>query len=107
MAALSVRQFNVARPGTPAERVRGADVSADLFQMLGIQPEHGRVFTADESQAGRKDIVVLSHRLWQRHFGADTISEQKLRLDGEIVTVIGVMPSGFENGVEEYFHNLA
>ena len=98
MAALNDKQFNLAEPGQPAERVRGLQVSASLFPLLGIQPALGRMFTADEDRPGRNNVVILDHGFWLRRFAGDTnIIGRVLRLDGETVTVVGVMPARFQD----------
>jgi putative ABC transport system permease protein len=77
------------------ERAEGRRVTADYFPMLGARPEHGRLFTADEARAGANRVVLLSHSLWQRRFGADPgLIGRPLRLDGEPHQVLGVMPAG-------------
>jgi putative ABC transport system permease protein len=82
--------------GAEPERVRGADVAADYFAVLGVQPELGRVFTRAEDQPNAT-VIVISHSLWQRRFGANPqIIGQQLKLGSSSLTVIGVMPAGFE-----------
>ena len=79
-----------------AERVAAAEVTANLFPLLGVAPILGRGFTPDEEQVGRDRVVVLGHALWQRRFGGDqAILGQTVTLDGEAHTVIGIMPVGF------------
>src|SRR5438309_10463272 len=56
--------------GTEATNVQGETVSADLFPLLGIQPVLGRTFLPNEDEPGNR-VVILSHGLWQRRFGAD------------------------------------
>jgi predicted permease len=97
-AALDGKPFNVSEPGQPAERVRGLQVTADLFPLLGIQPALGRMFTADEDRPGRNNVVILDYGFWQRRFAGDTnIIGRVIRLDGESVTVVGVMPARFHD----------
>jgi putative ABC transport system permease protein len=82
--------------GTEPERVRGANVAADYFNVLGVQPELGRVFTRAEDQPNAT-VIVISHSLWQRRFGANPQAlGQQLKFGNSIMTVIGVMPAGFE-----------
>ncbi|HEY1340430.1 MAG TPA: ABC transporter permease, partial [Bryobacteraceae bacterium] len=70
--------------------------SATLFPLLGVQPAVGRLFTAEEDQPGRANVALLSHRLWQRRFGADlAIAGKTIRLRDQSYTVAGVMPAGF------------
>jgi len=86
------------RTGQPAEGVRGLQVSADLFPLLGIQPALGRWFTTDEDRTGRNNVVILDQGFWLRRFAGDTnIIGRVLRLDGESVTVVGVMPARFHD----------
>ncbi len=95
-AAMNDRQFNLVEPGQPAERVKGLEVSADFFPLLGIQPELGRFFTADEDRPGHNNVVILDHGFWQRRFAGDRhIIGRTLRMDGETVEVVGVMPARF------------
>jgi putative ABC transport system permease protein len=82
--------------GENPERVIGARVSADVFPLLGVQPALGRVFSNDEDQEGRAQVVILSHDFWQRRFAGDpnTIG-QTITLNDKPYTVVGVMPAGF------------
>ncbi len=98
MAAFTGKPFNLAEAGQPAERVEGLQVSADFFPLLGVPPLLGRHFTAEEDQPGRNNVVILDHDFWLRHFAADSnIVGRTLRLDGETVTVVGVMPERFRD----------
>ncbi|HWA28951.1 MAG TPA: ABC transporter permease [Lacunisphaera sp.] len=96
MAAYNQSSANYAEPGQPAERLRGMDVTGDFFALLGLQPEIGRSITAAETSPGAAPVVVLSHACWTRRFQADPgIIGRQLRIDGNLSTVIGVMPSEF------------
>ena len=80
-----------------AEQVSGLRVSANFFRVLGVQPSIGRDFTRDEETPGRDRVVILSHGLWERRYGADRgIVGKPIRIDGENRVVVGVMPRGFE-----------
>ena len=73
----------------------GEIVSADFFNVLGIQPEIGRGVSLDDEKPGAH-VVVLSHELWQSAFGSDRdIVGRSITLDNNSYTVIGVMPRGF------------
>lgn len=86
--------FSLAEPGQPAEVLNGVVAGANLFTTLGLEPALGRAFTAEEQQAGRDTVAVLSDAFWRRKFGADPgIIGRSLRIGGELVTVIGVMPA--------------
>ncbi|HVG21247.1 MAG TPA: ABC transporter permease [Blastocatellia bacterium] len=96
MAAYAPRNFNISGGGEP-ERVRGVVTSTDLFGLLGVNPAQGRTFRPEEEQFGNHRVVVLSHGLWQRRFGADPgLVGQPITLNGEKFSVIGIMPAGFQ-----------
>ena len=79
------------------EHLRALQLTAGMFQVLGVSPVLGRTFNPDEDQPGRERVVVLSNRLWQRRFGGDAnIVGRQVTLNGEGYTVIGVMPSEFQ-----------
>ena len=81
--------------GNEATHVQGEAVSADLFQLLGIQPLLGRTFFPREDEPGNH-VVILSHGLWQRRFGDDrSVIGKSITLDGQLFQVIGVMPPQF------------
>ena len=95
MAAVSGTN-RVLREGSEPVRVRGASVSHEFFPLLGVQPELGRVFTADEDKAGASAVIVLSHEMWTTRFGADpAILGRTVHFDGVAPTVVGVMPAIF------------
>ena len=80
------------------ERFEGQRVSADYFRALGIAPRLGRDFNASDDRFRGPNTVILSDAVWRRDFAADSsIVGQPMRLDGELYTVIGVMPRAFEN----------
>jgi predicted permease len=82
--------------GGRPERIAGLQVSADLFDLLGVAPVLGRTFVAGEDQDGRHRVVVVSYGLWQRQFGADpSIVGRTMILDGQPYQVVGVMPERF------------
>lgn len=94
---ISRTQFSVSRPGEPPERISGTYVSEDVFKTFRVQPVRGRAFTAEEHAPGRNQVVVLSHAFWQQRYGGDPdVIGRTLRLDGENVTIIGVMPAHFD-----------
>ena len=84
-----------AGPNTDALRLRGLSVSPELFDVLGVQPQLGRGFRADETGSKSPDVIVLSDSLWRR-LGADPeIVGRSVRLGASSFTVIGVTPTGF------------
>jgi putative ABC transport system permease protein len=98
LAAASWTTFALAEPGHAAERVSGMTVTGDFFRVLGVQPAIGRALTRDDDQPGRDNVAVLSDTYWRRRFSGDpAIVGRDVRLDGQRVTVVGVMPPGFED----------
>lgn len=87
--------FNLTGSGEP-ERIDGSFVSAELFPVLGVNALHGRVFQTGEDEAGRDQVVVLSHALWQQRFSGDpAIVGRTIILDGQNKEVVGVMRPDF------------
>jgi putative ABC transport system permease protein len=79
------------------EQLVGALVSHDALAALGVAPASGRAFRPDEDQRGADGVVIISHRLWERRFGADpSLVGKKISLDGVNREVVGVMPAGFK-----------
>jgi predicted permease len=95
MAAMGPKDFNLTGVGEP-ERLDGRRVSANLFDLLGVQPRLGRRFLPEEDKPGTR-VVILNDGLWQRRFGSDPkIVGQPVNLNGESYSVVGVMPPGIE-----------
>ncbi len=93
LALVSGLTKNLTGRGDP-ERLIGARVSASLFPMLGVQPELGRAFRAQEDSPGANHVALLSHSLWVRRFQHNAaVLGQKIRLDGEPYQVIGILPA--------------
>ncbi len=76
-------------------RLERAAVDADLFPVLGVQPLTGRNFTAEDDHVGAPGTAILSYQLWQAQFGGQDVVGQKITLDNEPYTVVGVMPREF------------
>lgn len=96
VAGFARRDPVLEEPGRPAELVWGLNVTASFFRILRVPPRLGRVFTADEEQRGNDRVAILSARLWQGRFGSDPdIVGRRLLVDGQTVTVVGVMPPEF------------
>jgi putative ABC transport system permease protein len=92
VAAYSTERYNLTGAGDPRE-VQAAFVTADLFDVLGVQPHIGRPFTTAQD---RDPVALLGYGLWATSFGSDpAILGRSIALDGKSYTVIGVMPAGF------------
>lgn len=97
VAATTGVGFNLSS-GTEPLRVRALRVSKDYFRVMGVQPMLGREFTEDEDSLRGPDVAVLSYGLWKSQFGREAnLVGKTISLDGKSFTVVGVMPSGFEN----------
>ena len=74
-----------------------AVVSPGLLSMLGVAPQRGRLFEADDDKPGAPRTAIISDRVWTSHFSRDpNIVGRAVTLDGDPFTIIGVMPAGFE-----------
>ena len=77
------------------EQLSGTRVSAGYFDVVGIKPMLGRAFLGDEYEVGKGQVVILGNGLWRRRFGSDPqILNKSVTLDGQPLTVVGVMPPG-------------
>lgn len=78
------------------ERVEALAVTPELFSVLKVTPQAGRVFLSEEARDGHDDVVLISDELWRRRFGADpNLVGEKVIVNGRNNTVIGIMPPGF------------
>ncbi len=95
-AFYGVGDITLTGQGEP-ERLSGVPVSGNFFPVLGVQPQIGRQFNAEECKWHGPKAVMLSHGLWERRFAADPgIVGRHLTLDNEPYTVVGVMPASFD-----------
>jgi len=86
--------------GGEPERIPAVTTSANFFQVVGVAPALGRGFLPEEEAAGKNRVVVISHGLWQRRFGASPQAlGQTLTLSGNPHTVVGVAAPGFKTPV--------
>src|ERR1700689_3121306 len=79
------------------ERLDGQQVSVGFFRSLGVEPAVGRDFQTSDDVFNGPKVVILSDGLWRRLGGDSAIVGRQVRLDDDSYTVVGVMPSGFEN----------
>ena len=78
------------------EAVRGVHVSPDFFRLLGIRLARGRFFLPEEQQPGGPNVAILSDGFWHSHFASDPgILGKTLALDGNSVTIVGILPPNF------------
>ncbi|HYL37639.1 MAG TPA: ABC transporter permease [Bryobacteraceae bacterium] len=96
MGAYQANTFNLATQEGAPERHVGVICDRGFFDALQVSPMLGRVFTDDEDQAGRDNVVILGYGVWRQRFGGDpNIVGRSLVLDAKPHIVIGVMPEGF------------
>jgi len=93
-----------------AEEISASVVTASFFSVVGVEPFLGRAFLPEEGAPGNSSVVVLSHGLWQRRFGASPdVLRSTIVLDGAPFTIVGVAPPDFESpaGRSEIFVPMA
>jgi predicted permease len=94
IAATEGGQVTISGDGEP-EELPGRKVTGNLWNVLGVRPLLGRVFTEDEDVRGLR-LAVISHGLWQRRFGAaPDVLGRKILLNDNPYEVVGVMPREF------------
>jgi predicted permease len=101
MAAWRYSGGTISGPGDP-EYVDGFQISSELFSILGVRLNHGRVFLPEEDRLGAAPVIIISDGLWRRRFGAgeDAIGKPLL-YDEKTYSVVGIAPPGFRlNGDE-------
>jgi hypothetical protein len=105
MGAFWTRQYNLSGDGEP-ERLYGLVTTGSLWDLLQVQPHMGRRIVSSDEEEGSTGVVVLSHALWRRRFGADPeILGRSIRVDGRPHTVVGVMPQGFQVPSPSWHYN--
>jgi putative ABC transport system permease protein len=86
------------------QRLRGNHGTFNTFDVMGVPPLLGRTPAASDAEPGAEPVTVLGYQFWQRQFGGDpTVLGRRLRLNGTVRTVIGVMPKRFRwRGADVY-----
>ena len=84
------------------EMLKGARVSANFLDILGVRPVLGRAFIPEEDTPGGPPVAMISFRLWKRRFAADPkLAGKTALLNAVPYTIVGVLPAGFEFPVPE------
>ena len=95
LAAYRSDNFSITGSGE-AERVRVVMISQGFFEILGVSPVRGRLFTRDEDRLGSAPRTLISEGLWRRKFGsAPDILGKSITMNGDAYTVIGIVPAAF------------
>ena len=88
---------NFGADGAEPERVPRAGVTTGFFSVLGVQPVLGRTFVPEDDKGWPQSVAIISHGLWKRRFGSDpAIVGKQVQMSSWPLTIIGVMPLGFE-----------
>jgi putative ABC transport system permease protein len=96
IAVWAIDSFNLTGRGEP-EQVPVARVSPNFFDLLGVAPQLGRDFNAQDGEVAGLPVVMISDALWRTHFGGDRgIVGQTVTLDSQPYTIIGVLPAGIQ-----------
>src|SRR5215813_8221779 len=96
LAAYAWQEVNLTGDGNP-QKVNAFKISANLFETLGVQPQLGRGFVAEEGEPGKDQEIVLGHALWEQRYASDPqILGRNIKVDGKSYTVVGVMGKGFD-----------
>lgn len=93
----NVRPLNFMSPGQPLpERIKGSEISANLFDVLGVKPLVGRSFAQGEDRVGRARVAILSYQFWKQQYnGRPDILSRTIVLDDQSYEITGVMPREF------------
>jgi predicted permease len=90
-------QVNLTGDGVDPARVGAAFVTPNVFNVLGVQPRQGRLFTEDDAKPKTPTVVLLSDGLWRRRFGAaDNVVGQSILVNGVAREIVGIMPPKFQ-----------
>ena len=95
--------FNVNLQGlmdSKPERVFGQLVSPDYFSVLGVEPQRGRLLSAELDKPGDAPVVVISDRFWRNRLNSSPNAVgQTLRLNGQTATIVGITPRNFDGAL--------
>src|SRR5437868_6678963 len=96
-AAYWTGEAHLGADGAEPERVPRAGVTTGFFSVLGVQPVLGRTFVPEDDKGWPQSVAIISHGLWKRRFGSDpAIAGKQVQISSRPLTIIGVMPTGFE-----------
>jgi putative ABC transport system permease protein len=96
IAAYSARSIAITE-GTEPVRLSGELITANLFPLLGVRPQLGRLFRADEDASGSGGVVLLSDAVWKRLYAGDpSVVGRVISVNNEARTVVGIMPPDFK-----------
>ena len=95
VAAYGSTGFTLLRRDAAPQRQRGTRAAANLFDVLGVVPALGRLYTREEDVPGGPAVAVIAHSLWRTTFGGDPgVLGTVVRLNGVATEIVGVLPPG-------------
>ncbi len=101
IAAFTGDAMNISDDRTWPEQVRGAQLTANAFDVLRQRPLLGRGFAPPDERSGAEPVVVIGYNIWKSRYGSDPdVLGQTLRVNGQPTTIVGVMPDGMGFPVE-------
>ena len=96
LAMFQCGDFNLSSGGR-IDATRGCRVSANFFNVFGVTPAQGRLFSAEEETPGSDQAVIISDSFWRSRFGGDpNLIGKKVRLNGRGYSIAGIMPRDFD-----------
>src|SRR6185436_4882789 len=88
---------NLSDEGQPPERYNGANVTANMFGLMGVRPVIGRDFVPDDDRPGAAPVALIAHKVWVNRYGSNqSVIGRTVRLKDVPTTIIGVIPEGFQ-----------
>src|SRR5262249_9499072 len=95
-------QRNLGTDDGRVEPVRGVEITANAFRLVGTTPLLGRTLTERDEQASEAPVIVISHALWETRFASNpAVLGRTVKLGTATATIVGVMPKGFGFPVNE------
>jgi putative ABC transport system permease protein len=87
---------NLATEDGRVEAVRGAEITASAFRLMGTAPLLGRALTEQDERPAEPAVIVIGHTLWETRFENDpAVLGRTVKLGTATATIVGVMPEGF------------
>ena len=103
MSAYSGTSLTLTGNGDPVQ-LRGARVTPEFFETMGVAPIYGHAFTPRNGESGGERVVILAHSLWEGRFGADPrIIGRRVLLNGMSHEIVGVTPARFAHPSDAAF----
>jgi predicted permease len=103
LSAFYMRSSYLADSEDRPERYTGTFISPNFLDLLGVRPIMGRAFVEEDGRPDAEPVILLGYNIWRDRYGrADDVVGRTVRLNSETMTVVGVMPEGFEFPIDNY-----